>query len=150
MGCGLPPSERALHIIRHSEEELRKTGMNPERRPIFIDICASRQFSMWRVNECPCLTHARGQSGGYWITTHKRKMTVEEMMGFQGIQPTTVPWQRLGISKTRMGAAVGNAMSVNVLERLLPRVCYAAGIIDHLPEDKWMDRTYNPMRLNML
>ena len=34
-----------------------------------------------------------------------------------------------------VGGALGDAMSVNVLTRLLPRALYAAGLLAHLPDD---------------
>ena len=42
-----------------------------------------------------------------------------------------------------MGAVLGSAMSVNVLERLLPKALKAAGLI-HDFEDKWAVEGHNP------
>ena len=45
-------------------------------------------------------------------------------------------------SKTAISAAIGNSMSVNVLQRLLPRVAFAAGILLKLPTDPWDNCAY--------
>jgi hypothetical protein len=44
---------------------------------------------------------------------------------------------KTGISPAQMGHMLGNAMSVNVLARILPRVLFAAGMIGALPTDRW-------------
>ena len=36
-----------------------------------------------------------------------------------------------------VGRALGNAVSANVLERLLGRLLYAASLVEDLPEDFW-------------
>eukprot|EP00959_Pyramimonas_sp_CCMP1952_P232109 4850482-Pyramimonas_sp.AAC.1 len=59
-------------------------------------------------------------------------MDTAEMPMFQGMKPEDVPWEGAGISKTQINAAIGNSMSVNVLQRLLPRVAYAAGLVSKL------------------
>ena len=46
------------------------------------------------------------------------------------------------INKGNFNAAIGNAMSVPVLERLLPSLCWVAGLLPHLgkaPCDPWND-----------
>ncbi len=42
-----------------------------------------------------------------------------------------------GLSKQQVGHMLGNAMSVNVLGRILPRALHAAGLIEKLPRDPW-------------
>ena len=44
---------------------------------------------------------------------------------------------QLPIARTAMNAAIGNAMSANVLMRLLPKAIWAAGIVDDKPADVW-------------
>ena len=45
-------------------------------------------------------------------------------------------FEAVGMARTAAGKALGNAMSQNVLERLLPRVAFAAGLIQKLPADR--------------
>ena len=54
--------------------------------------------------------------------------------------PSTVPRELLdaiGSDDKIVGQGVGDAMSLNVLMRVLPRALYAAGLIDALPFDVW-------------
>ena len=50
-------------------------------------------------------------------------------------------------SKTRLGQALGGAMSWNVLQRLLPRALWALNLIDEMPRDRWAEacRLAGPM-----
>ena len=77
------------------------------------------------------------------MAKQKRQMTIIEMMKLQGIRPQTVEGWSAFLSDAAMGAALGNAMSVNVLERLVPRALKAAGLIDDF-QDKWAVEGHNP------
>ncbi len=139
-----PTPHSAREKILRAFEKARNKGVDPHVTPVCVDIGASRRFEQFQVGMSPCLTHSRGQVGGFYISTHNRKCTVDEMFRLQGINPQNIPWQDLGIARSTIGGAIGNAMSVNVLERLLPRVAYAAGLLHSLPLDKWEDPQYNP------
>jgi site-specific DNA-cytosine methylase len=46
--------------------------------PAFVDTAASKKFAHFTVGHCPCLTRSRGSQGGYYVTTLKRKLTLED------------------------------------------------------------------------
>ena len=48
-----------------------------------------------------------------------------------------------GGSRCQMGKALGNAMSVNVLCRILPRALYAAGVLVNKAEDVYETGLYD-------
>ena len=52
----------------------------------------------------------------------------------QGMRPSRLEWKNV-VPEGAFGHMIGNSMSVNVLERLLPRVLHAAGLIEALPKD---------------
>ena len=58
------------------------------------------------------------------------------MLKLQGIRPEHMRKYR-GMSPGVLNAAVGNAMSACVLERLLPRIAYAIGCIPERMPDEW-------------
>ena len=58
------------------------------------------------------------------------------MLKLQGIRPENMRKYR-GMSPGVLNAAVGNAMSACVLERLLPRIAYAIGCIPERMPDEW-------------
>jgi hypothetical protein len=62
------------------------------------------------------------------------------MARLQGIQLSAINLE--GITASQLGAAIGNAMSVNVLKSLLPRCLYMARLINRdtlrEAEGKWL------------
>ena len=108
-----------------------------------VDHHSSATWANHKVNASLCLTKSRGRSGGFWLAKQKRHMTIIEMMKLQGIRPPTVEGWSAFLSDSAMGAALGNAMSVNVLERLVPKALKAAGLIPDF-EDKWAVEGHNP------
>ncbi len=139
-----PTPESAREKILRAFDKARAKGIDPHATTVFVDIGASRRFGQLQVGMSPCLTHSRCQVGGFSISTHNRKCTIDEMFRLQGINPKSIPWQDLAISRSTIGGAIGNAMSVTVLERSLPRDAYAAGLLQSLPPDKWEDPKHNP------
>ena len=58
-------------------------------------------------------------------------------MAMQGFAPGSIDWEAAGVSRTAAGTMLGNAMSCNILERLLPRVLFAIGISPPWVADPW-------------
>ena len=116
--------------------DMTAQGIDPVSRNIFIDVEAGSTFGNWSTI-CPCITASRGRAGGFYITKQKRRQDTDEMMMFQGIPPGRLDWKSAGLSRGTIGHAIGNACAVNVLERLIPRVLFSAGLIRTLPVDVW-------------
>lgn len=64
--------------IREASEVLRTKGVNMDVEPVFIDTSASEKFAHFSIGTCPCLTFARGSYGGYYVSSLKRKLTLED------------------------------------------------------------------------
>jgi len=99
-----------------------------------VDIHAGKKFRNWSVGYCPCLTAARGRSKGFYITNLARSLDNTDMCILQGMRPSRLVWKDI-IPEGSFGHMIGNSMSVNILERLLPKVLHAAGLIEALPKD---------------
>ena len=82
----------------------------------------------------PCLTRGRAGSGGHWASTRGRLLTIEEMLVLQGMRADV---NCKGISNRQVGYMIGNAMSINVLERLLLRLLPSVGLLPERPRDRW-------------
>ena len=64
-------------------------------------------------------------------------MNIHEMIRLQGIDPSTFT---KAVSPSELGKQIGNAMSVNVIERILHQVFQATTIVagrQSEPEDRW-------------
>ncbi len=114
-----------------------------------LDIGASSKFRCMMLDCSPCLTKSRAGSGGHYIACLRRTMTIADIGRLLGA--TTVMVQALveaaAGDTSKVGRALGDAMSINVLMRLVPRALWCAGLIDALPLDVW-SRT--PPRSGML
>ena len=103
---------------------------------MFVDVVASESWAGWKLNVCPCITRRRSANAGIYITSRKRRISTAEMLKLQGIRPENMRKYH-GMSAGVLNAAVGNAMSACVLERLLPRIAYAIGCIPERMPDEW-------------
>jgi hypothetical protein len=79
------------------------------------------------LNKSPCLTRARASSSGHWLTTRGRRMTRAEMLRLFAIRPSRLNFGKLSFRKA--GGMIGNAIAVNVLERIFCRLLPAAGLV---------------------
>ena len=140
--CSSMGAKRNIKSARAASE---KQGLGWTRDAIFVDIDASTQRENWRSREAPCITRARGGSGGPFISKLNRRTTTSELMRLQGFHPSEIPWEKHGLSRNAVGMALGNAMSANVLQRILPRALWSAGLLSERPVDRWEDPFYNPL-----
>ena len=118
-------------------ETIAKTGVDIENDCPVADIQAGKSFRSAMLGCSPCLTKSRGRSGGHYLVSHGRFMNIYEIGGLHGIPK---PWvqEMLGVCpEAFVGQAFGDAMSMNVLMRVMPRAMFAAGLIGKLPADKW-------------
>ena len=88
--------------------------MTPTVDAIVIDVDASKARMNWRRYCSPCLTSSR--HNGHWLSHLGRRMTLIEMMSLQAFLPIYATYMLLD---AELGKAIGNAMSVNVIQRLL-------------------------------
>jgi site-specific DNA-cytosine methylase len=119
----------AAKNFHQAKRRMEVKGVDLDKQTVFVDVMASASFSTHRLDCCPCITATRGSQGGFYVTSQKRMTSVEEMARLQGF-PTKYAKALLEAgSKPQVGHAIGNAMSVNTLTRLLPKVLVAAGLV---------------------
>jgi site-specific DNA-cytosine methylase len=92
--------------------------------PIVVDVDGVNAHYM--RGRCPCITRTRG-GAGFYLASHGRRMNVKELLRLQGL-PTAINLLRgADISDRQLGQMIGNAMSGNVLSRILKRLLPACG-----------------------
>ena len=107
----LAPIEKAL--LRSSEIDLGKHA-------VLVDIHASAKFSSWSVDRCPTLTRSRGMQGGFYVHQRQSMMMMDEMANLMGIPSDVLERMKNSeLSEATICGAIGNAQSINVLERVL-------------------------------
>lgn len=128
-----PTGAGARSRVKMALRELRAEGVNPSRVPVAIDCDAPR--GRWCLDYTPCLTAARGGSGGFWITCRGRRMSTAELCRLQGIDPHDVHLP-VGVTSRQFGRMVGNAFTQTVIERLVSRLLVSAGMAPRVL-DRW-------------
>lgn len=131
----LPPESQttARGNVKRALREIADTGEDPLKVPYIVDCDSSGPRMKYVKDVSPCITCSRG--GGHWVTSRMRRLTKAEMMRLQGMDPETF---KVAVSETQLGKQIGNAMSVNVLERLFARLLPAAGLVPHGSlSDRW-------------
>ena len=120
-------SQTALRNLEAAKDKWSNHGIDIRKKCIAVDVMASagRQNSMKGV--LPCLTASRASGGGFYLPALGRFTTTEEMGKCQGMSVADMPWQET-MTEKQFRHALGNAMSQNVLEALLPKVLSSAGL----------------------
>ena len=109
--------------INKVKQHIKESGGNLD-QPYVVDCDSSRQKSCQMKNISPCSISSRNK--GHWLIHRNRRMNIKEMMRLQGIDPKSF---KQVVPDSVMGQQLGNAMSVNVVERILSRALVAAGLV---------------------
>ncbi len=113
-----PPGTCRINVLR-GIERLQARGVDPFRETHIIEIDHSQSRQGNIMQGCsPCLTRARAQAGGHWISTHGRRLGTEAMLKLQGMRPNRLQLPPT-VSANNFNAMIGNSMSVNIIEALL-------------------------------
>mmetsp|Transcript_56207 Transcript_56207/g.174313 ORF Transcript_56207/g.174313 Transcript_56207/m.174313 type:complete len:372 (-) Transcript_56207:526-1641(-) len=134
----LPPASQstARRNVIKALKDISLKGYDPLKVPFLADIDSSTYRFGYSKDVSPCMTCSRGM--GHWVTNRGRRVTKDEMMRLQGIDPASF---KTVVSETQLGRQIGNAMSVNVLERIFVKALPAAGLAAHGSlTDRWQNR----------
>ena len=123
--------------MRINQEEMhsdKSHGSSKSQSTYVVDCDASKSRSSFMKEQSPCLTRSR--FNGHWVSSRNRRMNVHEMMRLQGVDPQTFVYD---ISDQEIGRQLGNAMSVNVIERLLHSIFSSTNTLPQSEEtvDRW-------------
>lgn len=132
----LPPASQttARNNVIFWNRKLQKSGVNPAQKTYIMDIDSSSGRSKAVKGVTPCFTCSR--AAGHWISSRGRRMNKDEMLRLQGMKPTAFTCV---VTTNQLGRQLGNAMSVNVLERIFLSLLPAAGLTRKSVklEDRW-------------
>merc|ERR1712060_567403 len=131
----LPPrsSGTAHGNVKMALQTLIKQGVDPLREAWLVDCDSTRARCKWQKDRTPCITCGRAK--GHWITNRGRRLSKAEMMRLQGMTPEGF---KVVVSQCQLGKQIGNAMSCNILERILVRLLPAAGLYPAVQlHDRW-------------
>ena len=121
--------------INRAKKSAIAKGVDVQRTPVVVDMDSSDGWSSFQVEKSPCLTRTRCAGLGYYVLSSKRRLFHEDMIRLQGMNPKRL--DILDMSDTDIRRAAGNAMSANVVARILSCGLYCAGLIDHRYADPY-------------
>ncbi len=110
----------------------RQFGREVWTKGYILDVGASEAFRHGQRGCCPCLTRARlgGKRFGYYIPKLKRRLNLLEASRLQGVPDEMCKTMLTAVgAEGKVGQALGDMMSINILMRLLPRALEAAGLL---------------------
>lgn len=129
------PLNRRQKKIMHTLQGKHKGKL--EKSWYCLDAGASKKFVSCLKDKCPCLTRSR--ACGHYVPRLRRFLTVFEHGSLQGL-PRRVTKHMLEACEGNervVRAAMGDAMSLNVLMRVLSKALYSAGLVNNVPVDPW-------------
>ena len=135
---GKLPPERSLAKRRNvlaTLQELASDGIDPLTVPAVIDHGSSKVNYV--IGYSPCLTRNRAMSHGHWVTCLQREMTTCDMLRLQGVEEWRVRGWKNIICEGHFHAIIGNAIPIPLLERVLMRALYSAGLVRQRLYDKY-------------
>ena len=101
-----------------------------------VDLASSPAWSSVRKpGVCPTLTRARcGHKAAYFVPLLGRFLQVQDMAALQGLNLTLANNMVKTVGRRPVAQAIGDAMQVDLLARLLARVLWSAGLVDAQPD----------------
>ena len=121
------PGTMAAANLQEALADIAKSGLDPLEQHFIIDIDSSKRFRSVMLDRSPCLLKARPR--GFYISSRGRRMSVAEMCRLQGYEP----FRTDVVSSCALGGMLGNAMSLNVVPRLLAAVLPTVGLVSEVP-----------------
>lgn len=124
-----PTSASELKQLLARMEWLKKNGMDLKPNAI-VDLGYGFDSERVVLNLCPCLTRSHCRSNSYFSLRQQRKLRLHEYLKLQGI-----PVDRLkipaGVDEGHVREMCGNSFSIPVVARILDRMLFSLGFIDH-------------------
>ena len=144
---GIPPEPgRPLRLVRKAITEImnKTPDLDLHQQSLVVDIGSSEHRLGYMINRWPTITAKRASEFGYWCVDLGRRVQLADLLKLQGISPSFPGLQEClrnkKVKEGRVAHMLGNSMSVNVMERLLPRVLY---LINVAPSNQQPDRWAN-------
>ena len=89
--------------IEECTQIMERQGIDLKNDFSFLDADCSEEYRNFKEKISPTITRSRGSTGGFYMPTKERKMTVDELLRWQGFRPKTVKWKKAGLSKSGIG-----------------------------------------------
>ena len=123
----LPDQAALARRVQAVLEKQCSAGVNPFITPVVIAACCSDAWSHASVDFSMTLTKSACSRFGHWLTSEGRFLDVRDYAMLQGFDPDKLDFAGAKIAPRAAASVLGNAMSLNVVESVLPHLLYSAG-----------------------
>jgi len=127
-----PGNVTVLKNVKDTLHRKIRSGEDPFKNTYVVDVDSTPRFCGVMYDRTMCMTKSRPL--GFWVTSRGRRMNKDEMLRCQGMERS---FEQV-VRDSALGAQIGNAMSQNIIERLLCRLLPAAGLVQ--PTQRLYDR----------
>ena len=141
------------HPLNHRQQKLMRKLAEKHKKLDKCWYCFDAGAS-WRYVQClkdksPCLTRSR--ASGHYVPRLRRFLSLVEHGSLQGLpRRATLHMAEAAKGDERVvRAALGDAMSLNVLMRVLGKALYSAGLVAEAPSDPWRQLAKDASRCNL-
>lgn len=125
----LPSRPAGADLCKAAYKQCYQHGRDPRRTPVLVDVDCSPKYAVYGVDEAKTLTATRGGSGGPWLSTRGRRLTINELMKLQGFRKEDIQMEAAKVTERQLGHMLGNAVSVNTIGCILQEALWSAGLI---------------------
>ena len=128
----LPPRQgKARRLVQWAYEAMaaKNDGANPFVQPVCLDAGVTQSWCSAAQEMAPTLTRTSCARFSYWLSTKGDFLDEGDFAVLQGVHRQTFDWAGAGLTCHQFAGIMGNSMSANVLEFLLPLALQAAGIL---------------------
>ena len=117
------------NIVAAEKAILLREKLDPRDVHAVVDAGSGRlnKEKPYMLSMCPTITRSRASAGDYWATWLNRKLNNDDMLRLQGVLPGEVDFGTL--SRRQVGALIGNAMTLPVLQAILLEGLRVVGLI---------------------
>lgn len=130
----LPMGQRAKALAKKAFAKIHAKGVNPLKTACAVDIGCSEKFLSHGIDIAPTLLRSRAGSGGFWLSSRGRKMTLTELAKISGFRPAELQgYTAAGVSHCQLAQMFGNSVPVPLMGAVLTSGMLAAGLVTSPP-----------------
>ena len=125
----LPKNKNAARMAKLAYSKVWAQGIDARKQLVAVDVGCSEKFLTFGVDICRTLSRTRAASGGFWLSTLGRKMSVNELARANGMLPQETEGCLEHVSATELSKMIGNSVPVPMIGEILQEAMFAAGLI---------------------
>ena len=125
----LPRNQNAARMAKLAYSKVWAEGIDARKQLVAVDVGCTEKYLTFGVDICRTLSRTRAATGGFWLSTFGRKMSVTEIVRVNGMLPEEVKGCFDYVSEKDLCKMIGNSVPVPLIGEILQEAMFAAGLI---------------------